>query len=247
MRGAATAAPRGGGEVLPRSRGPGNEGACRDGSQWACALVWTAAGGAALRVVDRGRSRDPYQAGTQAEDGSPGCAADSAIDDGRSLSADLGAELGESRSAATVVASAPDGAGPHPDHEPVASGGAQRRATLQEEVVAGGGTGATGSVPVSTLGQPAEKGSAGVAGPTEPDDCGADANHRAGSGEVSRGAALADASRGRFADGTGFRADHRESGTVSVWQTDRELSGTGAVGRIQRGLATSGTTQQAKH
>ena len=32
-------APRGSGEVLPRARGPGNEGARGDGSQWACALV----------------------------------------------------------------------------------------------------------------------------------------------------------------------------------------------------------------
>jgi|SRR5437016_6550022 len=43
-----------------------------------------------------GCRRDSYEASTQAEDGSPGCAADSAIAAGRSLSADLGAELGES-------------------------------------------------------------------------------------------------------------------------------------------------------
>jgi hypothetical protein len=61
--------------------------------------------------------------GTQAEDGSPGCAVDAALVDGRSLSADLGAELGESRSATTTVASSPDGAGADADHEPVAGGG----------------------------------------------------------------------------------------------------------------------------
>ena len=61
------------------------------------------------------------------------------------FSADLGAELGESGSAATAVAPASHGAGAHANHEPVASGGAQRRSTLQEEVVAGGGTGAAGS------------------------------------------------------------------------------------------------------
>src|ERR1017187_2697727 len=115
------------------------------------------AGGAALRVVDRGRGRDAYQAGSQAGDGSPGGAADSAIDNGRSLPADLGAELRKPRSAATAVAPPPDGAGAHPDHEPTASGGAQRRATLQEAVVTGGGTRTTGGVPVSTLGQPAAK------------------------------------------------------------------------------------------
>ena len=48
-----------------------------------------------------------------------------AIDDGRSFSADLGTELGESRSTATAVAPAPDGAGAHADPEPTASRGAQ--------------------------------------------------------------------------------------------------------------------------
>jgi hypothetical protein len=38
---------------LPRMGGSGNESACRNGSQWACALVRAIAGGAAVRVVDR--------------------------------------------------------------------------------------------------------------------------------------------------------------------------------------------------
>src|SRR5207253_737532 len=59
----------------------------------------------------RGRRRDPRQAGAQAEDGSPGCTADSAVIAGRALSASLGAEWGESGSAAAAVAPAPDGAG----------------------------------------------------------------------------------------------------------------------------------------
>ena len=56
--------------------------------------------------------------------------AHSAIITRRSLSANLGAELGEPRFAATAVASAPDGAGAHADHEPIAGGGAERRLTL---------------------------------------------------------------------------------------------------------------------
>ena len=36
------------------------------------------------------------------------------------------------------------------------------------------------------------------------------------------------------------------SGAVSVWQADRELSGTGAVGRFQRRSTTAGTYQQAR-
>src|ERR1700746_670629 len=97
--------------------------------------------------MDRRRRRDPYEASTQAEDGSPGRTADSEIDAGRSLSADLGAELGESRSAAAAVAPTPDGTGAHPNHEPAASGRPERRSTREEEVVAGSRTGTTGSEP----------------------------------------------------------------------------------------------------
>jgi Transposase len=118
--------------------------------------------------------------------------------------------------------------------------------TLQEAAVAGSGTRAAGGISVGSVGEPATARSAGVAGPAEPDDRGADANHRAGSREVSCGATFADASRSRFADGAGFRADHRESGTVSVWQADRELSGTGAVGGVEWRSATAGTHQQAR-
>jgi len=57
---------------------------------------------------------------------------------------------------------------------------------------------------------------------------------------------IEDASRSRFADSAGLRADHRENGTVSVWQADRELPGTGTVGGFQRGSATAGTHQQAR-
>jgi transposase len=96
-----------------------------------------------------GDAAEKDEASTQTENGSPGCPADSAIDAGTSLSADLGAELGESRSAATAVASTPDGTGAHPDHEPAASGSAQRGLALQEAVVAGGGTGTTGVVPLA--------------------------------------------------------------------------------------------------
>src|SRR5580700_9351370 len=48
-----------------------------------------------------------------------------------------------------------------------------------------------------------------------------------------------DPSRSGCADRISFRANHRKSGTVSVWQADRELSGTGAVGGLQRELATA--------
>ena len=58
--------------------------------------------------------------------------------------------------------------------------------------------------------------------------------------------ALADPSRSGSADGTGVRADHRESGSVSVWEADRELSGTGAVGGLERESATAGTYHETR-
>ncbi len=58
---------------------------------------------------------------------------------------------------------------------------------------------------------------------------------------MSRGAAVEDASRGRFPDCAGVCADHRESGAVSVWQADRQLSRSGSGGRFQRGTTTTGT------
>src|SRR4029077_20423045 len=62
----------------------------------------------------------------------------------------MGTELGESRSAATAMAPAPDGAGAHADDEPVASGGPERRSALQEETVSGSGTKAVGGISASS-------------------------------------------------------------------------------------------------
>ena len=60
------------------------------------------------------------------------------------------------------------------------------------------------------------------------------------------GAAVADASWSGSADRVGLRADHRESRSVSVWQADRELSGTGAVGRVQRAVGGGWDTSRNK-
>src|ERR1700719_3582525 len=54
-----------------------------------------------------------------------GCTTDFAVAAGGSFPADLGAERGESRSAATSVAPASHGAGPHADHESTASRSSQ--------------------------------------------------------------------------------------------------------------------------
>src|SRR6266568_1064430 len=56
----------------------------------------------------------------------------------------------------------------------------------------------------------------------------------------------ADPSRSGSADCTGFRVDHRETGSLSVWQADRQLSGTGAVGGFKWESATAGTHHETR-
>jgi len=122
LRRTAAGALRGSREVLPRSRSPRRPDTSWHGSQWTCTLVRTTTGGVERGVVDRRRGRDPHKTSTQAKDRSPGCTTDFAFNAGRSFSADLGPELGKPGSTAIVVAPAPDGAGAHPHHEPVAGG-----------------------------------------------------------------------------------------------------------------------------
>ena len=59
------------------------------------------------------------------------------------------------------------------------------------------------------------------------------------------GAAIEDSSRSGCTDRAGVRADHRRGGSVSLRQAGGQLSGTGAVGRLQRQSATAGTYHQA--
>ena len=188
---------------------------------------------------------DPHQADTEAEDGSPGCAAAAAIATGRSLSPDLGARAGENRDLRQLL---------WHRHRMVQTRtrlmnqlqavalneGLRRKKGLWREA----GREATRVVSVSPVGESATARLAGVAGSAEPDDCGTERSHRRGSREVSRGAALADASRGGFSDRAGFRVDRRRGGAVPVRQADCELSGTGAVGGVERRSTTAGTHHQ---
>jgi len=45
---------------------------------------------------------------------------------------------------------------------------------------------------------------------------------------------------------TGLRADHRDSGAVSVRQADRKLSGSGAIGGVERESTTAGTHHETR-
>src|SRR5215475_6770662 len=87
--------------------------------------------------MDWRRQRNPSEASAQEEDRSRGCTTYSALTAGGSFSADLGSQLGQSRCAAAAVASSPDGADAHADHEPVASCGSERRLTPDYDCQAG--------------------------------------------------------------------------------------------------------------
>src|SRR3974390_2628134 len=147
--------------------------------------------------MDRRRGRDSHQARAQAEDGSARCAADPAPTAGRSFLAHLGAQLGESGSAATALAPSPHGAGAYPDHEPVASRGPERRTALQEGVMGGARTTATGIFSPGSVGEPATARSAGTDRSTQPDDYRTEPSHRTGSREVAGSAATDDPTRSR--------------------------------------------------
>ena len=86
-----------------------------------------------------------------------------------------------------------------------------------------------GKASARTVGIAAPERSARAAGPDEPHHRRANRSDRAGSQEVARGAAADDASWRGPADGAGLRADHRDSGTVSVRQADRQLCRTDPV------------------
>jgi hypothetical protein len=152
----------------------------------------------------------------------------------------------ENRDLRQLLASASDGAGAHAHHEPAAGGSPERRTAFEEAIVARRRTRTAGDVPVSAVGEPATARSVGVTGSTHSDDCRADCSHRAGSRKMSGGTAFADASGSRCADGVGVRANHRASRAVRVWQADRELSGTGAVGRFEWTAATAGAHHETR-
>src|SRR6516225_3913483 len=98
------------------------QGASGDGGDRVCPLVRATAGGTGVRAVDRRSGEDQGEAGTEAEDGPPGCRAAAAAAAGGSLSSDMGTQSGKSRSASVAVAPASAGADADTDHESVASG-----------------------------------------------------------------------------------------------------------------------------
>ena len=98
----------------------------------------------------------------------------------------------------------------------------------EEKTVQRTGARAVRKTVASSLGQPSTARVVGVAGRDESDHRRTNESCRAGSQETSRGFATDDASWRGSADGTGLRVDHRNAGTVSLWQADRHVRGHGS-------------------
>ena len=94
-----------------------------------------------------------------------------------------------------------------------------------------------------SVGQPATRRPAGVAGSIESNHRGAEPGGGAGSGEVPRGSATGDPSRCRSIHCNGVCADHRESGTLFVWEAGGQLTRSGPAGGPQQESA-AGTNRR---
>jgi hypothetical protein len=158
----------------------------------------------------------------------------------------LGAELGGSRCAATAVASTPDGAGAHPDYEPVASSGLNEGLRCEKRLWRKAGRKQLESFPLAPRASRRRRDLLKLLGSAHSEDCRVDASDRAGSGKMSGSVALADASWSGCTDGVGLRVDHRPSPAISVWQPDRELPGTNAFGGVERTAAPAGTHHETR-
>src|SRR5215472_3828438 len=105
-------------------------------------------------------------------------------------------------------------------------------------------TSATRVLAVGALVQPATRRVAGVTGSIEPHDRRIKPGRRARSGEVCGGTASDDPSRSGGTHRPGLRADHWECGALWLRQTGGELSGPGAVGKLQRESPATGAHHQ---
>jgi hypothetical protein len=94
---------------------------------------------------------------------------------------------------------------------------------LEEKAVERTGTSTAGKAPIGSLGQPTPAGSGGAAGTPKSNDCGVNDSYRARSQATARSAEANDASRRGSNYSAGFHTDHRDSGTVSLRQADRQL------------------------
>src|SRR6516162_11024643 len=141
----------------------------------------------------------------------------------------MGTGSGQSRSAATVVASTPPGADAHAGHESVASRGYERRSAAEEGTMEPVRTETVRVLPAGALGDAAAARSVAVGGPVNSLHRGVNGRHRAASRAVSRCATFDDSSWGGSDHGPGLCVDHRITGALWLRQADRQLPGADPV------------------
>src|SRR6202521_5065186 len=96
---------------------------------------------------------------------------------------------------------------------------------------------------LGSLGQSAPERIIGAAGPAGSQDCGVNGSGRARSPSTARGAAVDDPSWRGTHHPAGLRANHRNSGAVSMGQADGQLHRAHSVRGLQCRPATAGTYQ----
>jgi len=106
------------------------------------------------------------------------------------------------------------------------------------------GPGAVGIVSPGSVGQPTPPGPARLARSVHAEDPGTNQKVGRGGEEATSGSATPDPSWSGSADRAGVRVSHWHARTFPVRETNRQLCGTGAVGRVQWRSATTGPHQQ---
>src|SRR5580700_8223775 len=231
--------------ILPGAKANRSERVRGNGGHRLFTLVREVTGRVGFRGVDWRCGGDQENARAQTEDRSPGRPTFTEVAAGKSLSANLDTESGESGSAATALAPASAGADADADHESAAGRGDERRLSLEEKAVQRKGTSTARKTLVGSLGQSASEGIIGVAGPAGSKDCGVNGSSRARSQETTRGAAVEESPWRGAHYGAGLRFDYWDAGAVSLWQADWQLHGAHSVRGLQCRPATAGTHQQA--
>src|SRR6201998_348178 len=100
----------------------------------------------------------------------------------------MDAGYGQSRFAATAVASSPAGANANASHEPTTGRGSERGSTAQERTVEQGGKSAAGVISVDAVGNQAPRGSTRVARRVDSSYRGINGCNREGGKKASGGA-----------------------------------------------------------
>src|ERR1700689_1627296 len=207
-------------------------------------MVRAVAGGVGHRAVVGRCRQDPSQRGAEAEDGPAGRGACAASADRRSVSADLGAETGGARCAATAGASAQAGAGTDTNQEPAASPGVELRGAEETQAVEQGwARGVRAVAAAAVCGGAAQEvaGNARRAGSR-------DRRVRAASGRRSAAAAgsgaVDDASGSGSGDGVGHGADAGTGGEIRIGQASGQLLWPDSERSIQRRKTAAGQDQQ---